>query len=56
MWKRLLAYNACTEKRDPSGNTALMLAARNGHAEVIQILLSKGADPKAVREVKLNLS
>jgi len=31
--ERLLAYNACTEKRDPSGNTALMLAARNWHAE-----------------------
>jgi len=48
--ERLLAYKACTEKRDASGLTALMLAARNGHAKVIQVLLSKGADPKAVRK------
>ena len=50
--QRLLAYNACTEKHDVFGYTALMLAARNGKAKVIQILLSKGADRKAVREVK----
>jgi len=51
--ERLLAYNACTEKRDESGYTALMLAARNGNGKVIQMLLSKGADPKAVREMKV---
>ena len=51
--ERLLAYNACTEKRDESGYTALMLAARNGNHKVIQMLLSKGADPKAVKAVTL---
>jgi ankyrin repeat protein len=51
--ERLLAYNACTEKRGESGYTALMLAARNGKAKVVQMLLSKGADVKAVREVTL---
>ena len=40
--ERLLAYKACTEKCDAIGLTALMLVARNGHAKVIQMLLSKG--------------
>jgi hypothetical protein len=29
----------------PSGQTALMLAARNGHIETMRLLLERGADP-----------
>ena len=45
--ERLPEYGACTKKRDESGYTALMLAARNGKNKMIQMLLSKGADPTA---------
>lgn len=30
--------------RDSLGNTALMMAAKNGHGEIVRYLLSKGAD------------
>ena len=30
-----------------NGNTALMLAAKNGHAECCRLLLERGADPRA---------
>ncbi len=36
------------ENRDDGGNTPLLLAALNGHKEIFQYLLSKGADLKAV--------
>lgn len=33
------------DAQGPRGETALMLAARNGHTEVIELLLAGGADP-----------
>lgn len=31
--------------QDSLGNTALMMAAKNGHGEIVRYLLSRGADP-----------
>jgi len=35
---------------DQSGNTALHMAAANGHAAVVRLLLAAGADPEAVNK------
>lgn len=35
-----------------NGNTALMLAAKNGHAECCRLLLTRGADPLATNRHK----
>lgn len=44
----LLNHGAVVDWRDPNfGQTALMLAAREGHADVVALLLSRGADPNA---------
>ena len=40
----LLGYNVSVETRDNEGNTALILAARQGHAPIIEVLLKHGAD------------
>jgi len=41
----LLAEGHNVNEQGPAGQSALMLAARNGHAAVIDLLLARGADP-----------
>lgn len=56
---RCLAPHACTLRRalfvvfvlTQSGQTALHAAAEAGHADVVRLLLAKGADPEAGSEV-----
>lgn len=42
--KRLLADGAYVNAKDGNGFTALMTASVNGHKEVVELLLAKGAD------------
>jgi uncharacterized protein len=42
----LLAQGAALDARSPTGNTALMMAARYGASESVELLLAKGADPR----------
>jgi hypothetical protein len=42
-----LAKGMAVDSRDLSGRTALMLAAGNGHATTVKLLLDKGADANA---------
>ena len=41
----LLAHGADPNGQDGHGNTALLLAGMEGHAEIVRILLKTGADP-----------
>jgi hypothetical protein len=41
----LLAHGLPVDGADPGGRTALMLAAQQGRAEAVRLLLSKGANP-----------
>ncbi|HQR02509.1 MAG: ankyrin repeat domain-containing protein [Proteobacteria bacterium] len=41
----LLDNKSSVNQVGPNGETALMLAARNGHKEAVQMLLARGADP-----------
>ncbi len=41
----LLDKGASIHQMDNSGLTALHLAAKNGHLNVLELLLQKGADP-----------
>ena len=41
---QLLRAGADVNQKDSAGTTGLLLAARNGHAEVVQTLLDNGAD------------
>jgi ankyrin repeat protein len=43
----LLDNGANVNARDPSGKTALMMAAGYGYTDIVRILLDHGADPKA---------
>lgn len=43
----LLVEGADVNARDENGNTALIIAATNGHAEICQLLLAAGADVNA---------
>jgi ankyrin repeat protein len=45
--EQLLGLGAKVDARDDFGSTALMLAARRGKADLVQLLLSKGVDPTA---------
>jgi ankyrin repeat protein len=45
--KARLAEGVNTEVRERQGRTALMLAAENGHAEIVRILVEHGADLNA---------
>ncbi len=45
--KLLLAKGASVDEVNPDGDTALILAVRNGNVEVIQALINGGADPTA---------
>jgi ankyrin repeat protein len=45
--KLLIAKGASIDEVNPDGDTALMLAVRNGNIEVIQVLINAGADPTA---------
>ena len=45
--KRLIAGGANVNAADIRGNTALMLAAVNDDAEVVQLLVAAGADANA---------
>ena len=42
----LLDKGAAVEARDDRGRTALMAAAELGHAEIVDLLLKRGADPR----------
>src|SRR5262249_25795870 len=42
---RLLEAGAAINGRDGKGQTALMLAARRGHQDAVDLLLQRGADP-----------
>jgi ankyrin repeat protein len=47
-WTRDLRwFPAQVDARDASGHTALLWAASQGHEGIVELLLSKGADPKA---------
>ena len=41
----LFDRGANVNMQDKEGYTALMLAAQNGHTNIVEILLSRGADP-----------
>ena len=43
----LLGQHAEASARDADGNTPLMLASMNGHADTVRALLMAGADPNA---------
>lgn len=43
MSRALLAEGADPDRRDETGNTALMLAAREGHPSVVRLLKRQGA-------------
>ena len=45
--EKLLDAGAQVDAHDKDGNTALMLASRNGHVDVVRTLLARGADPSA---------
>lgn len=45
--KLLLAKGASVDEVNPDGDTALILAVRNGNVEVIQALINGGANPTA---------
>jgi ankyrin repeat protein len=45
--KLLLTKGAAVDEVNPDGDTALILAVRNGNVEVIQALINGGADPTA---------
>ena len=47
--RRLLKQGANIETKDQGGSTALALAADYGHADTVNLLLVKGADPVAGR-------
>lgn len=48
----LLDHGAMVDARDPHfQQTALMFAARAGHADVVSLLLARGADPNAATRV-----
>lgn len=38
------------------GNTALLMAAKHGHADVLKLLLEAGADANIENEVSVRLS
>jgi ankyrin repeat protein len=42
----LLAQGAALDAASPTGNTALMMAARYGASESVDLLLARGADPR----------
>lgn len=44
---RLIEAGADPNARDRQGRTALIVAANSGYADVVQALLTKGADPRA---------
>jgi ankyrin repeat protein len=50
--KQLLEHGAQVDVRDPSyGQTALMFAARAGHADIVSVLLARGANPNVATTV-----
>lgn len=46
--ERLLGLDVDVDARDPAGATALMRAAATGRIEAVALLMTKGADPRAV--------
>ncbi|KAL1511160.1 hypothetical protein AB1Y20_005976 [Prymnesium parvum] len=51
--ERLLANNADINATDEDGDTPLHLAAYHGHAEPVEMLLNKGAEPNAKDPVRV---
>jgi len=54
--KMLIAANAALDARDLSGCTALMVASRAGHLEVMEVLLEAGANPYKMTRGAMALS
>jgi uncharacterized protein len=50
----LLAHGVAVDSESPNRSTPLMMAARYGSEESVQLLLAKGADPKRRNERDLN--
>ena len=46
MLRPLLEAGVPVDIRTSNGESLLMLAARNGHADTVQLLLEKGANPE----------
>lgn len=52
--RALLASGGDVDARDRYGQTALMLAAHHGHADVLETLLAHGADPDVTAKYGLS--
>lgn len=50
--KVLLGYNAHVEQRNRAEETPLHLACRQGHTQVVRLLLENGADPRLAHRVE----
>ncbi len=52
--KALLARGAKVDAKERKGQTALMWAAAEGHAAVVELLIKAGADVRARLEVRVH--
>ena len=50
--RRLLEAGADANERLPNGESALMMAARTGNAEALELLIERGADVNAAEKLR----